>query len=336
MNFQIVFSGVCAYVPNRLADDPAPAPSWSALLPEASEGLTVNDVTLTPHYSVLQFPTDLFEVDEDLITLRFRKDGGREFGLIQLSGHQIRIETGAPKPFNPVFIEIDQATLEDPSLATEQQKTSLKWLPAMEDLLPGSGVFGNNNESFFKGPLPTQGDIAAHVIIDQGDLMTYSLIPDLAATPTERPSIWGFHVSPNDPLKAKQAVAHAIALRIDPLTVPLAIHLFKDGQDPRVLRFKDDAVGEETVTIEIKNREMDEVLRFAEGKIPVGTVDIDFKALYMLSGMEQEPCPLPFMAKEGGLGCLRTTCGGGGFKGFASNLKGALAAFTAAGGGGKP
>lgn len=334
MKLQILFSGPCAYVPNRIVTDPQPAaPSWSAIFPDVTRGLSVGGAELMPHYTVLQFFTDLFHFDDEIVDLRFRKKGGREFALVLLSGHQIRIETGESTPFRPVLEPLDEQTLATGRPATQQQRDSLAWLPFLEDLFPGAGVLGNDDNDYFDGAFPVEGNLGAHVLLEQGELVTHSLTPDLAP-PNQQPSIWDFRVPPEGPVLRRQAVAHTVALRIDPLTPPLSIRLTKGGTS-RLISLRE-GVEESPLTIEIKNREMDEILRIAQGQIAEGTLDIDFKALYMFSGKHMAPCPLPVLFRAGGLGCLRTTCGGGGFVAFSESLADTLARFPATHGGGVP
>lgn len=335
MKFEMIFSGPCAYVPNRLAGDPDPAPSWSAILPDASLGMTVGEVEIAPHYTVLKIPDDLFELTGDIGTLeilRFQKDDGPMFAAIRLKGHEVRIETGNPVQFEPVFIDLPQEVLEDPSLATPAQMESLNWLPAIEELLPGAGTVGNADEVFFENTLPTEGNIAARVILDQGRLVTHSLLPDTAPA-NEPPSIWGFRAFPGHPSIATQAVAHAVTLQIDPLTAPLIIHL-ADADHAVEITLKKGLPADQEVSVEVKNREMDEIVQFADGEIEVDSVDRDFKSLYLFSGMEQESGPLPFLRRGGGVGSLRTTCGGARFEGFGDEIAAALNFPAADGGGG--
>jgi len=297
--------------------------------------MTVGEVEITPHYTVLKIPDDLFELSGDVGTLeilRFRKNDGPVFAAIRLKGHEVRIETGAQVPFEPILIELPQKTLEDPSLATPTERESLDWLPAIEELLPGAGTVGNPDEVLFENSLPAEGSIAARVILDQGRLVTHSLLPDKALA-NERPSIWGFRAFPGHPSIATQAVAHAVALRIDPLTVPLIIHL-TDGDNEVQVTLKGGLPADQEVSVEVKNREMDEIVQLADGKIDEDSVDSDFKSLYLFSGMEQKSCPLPFLRRGGGLGSLRTTCGGARFEGFGDEIAAALNLPAADGGGG--
>lgn len=334
MNFQMIFSGPCAYIPNRLAGGEEPEGSWSALFLDTSLGLTVEEVEIAPHYTVLQLPIDLFDLPENvnnLEILRFQKDEGPSFAAIRLAGHRLRIETGNPTEIDPVLTALPPEVLEDPESATPEQRLSLKWLPTMENLLQGSGAVGTEDEPLFDGPLlPVEGNVAAHVILDQGRLVTHSLLPERAPE-NERPSIWGFRASPDQDPVATQAVAHTVALRIDPLTRPLRIHLTR-GDEHIVIALKD-TVQDDLVTVEVKNREMDEIVQFAQAEISEGAVDRDFKTLYKFSGLQQQSCPLPFLSRAGGVGSLRTTCGGALFAGFSQVLSAPLSDFLAVGGG---
>ena len=319
--FRVVLSGPCAYVPNRIVGEGTAPTSWSAIMPQLKLGKTVGGVSLAPHFTVLQYPTALFKADFDP-SLVFKRRGEPEFAVVVLAGERIRIDSTEKPAFRPNVCGLSKDDLK--AGGKPENRACLDWLPAIEGLLTGSGTFGRTNKAFFDPDgFADGGAIAAHILLDRGDLIADSLVPKEFVPPTQTPGIWGFRVDSSSPKMAEQSVAYTVALQVDKLSQPVKI-IIETAGSRRTVTLRQDVELPPVVEVEIKNREFDEIVRLAEGEISVGDVDHDFKVLYFLSQNEAKACPLPFLVKDGGVGTRRATCGGSQFVGFNSSFKNIL------------
>jgi hypothetical protein len=297
-------------------------------MPFLELGRKVGGVDLAPHFSTLVFPTDRFETNTDP-HIRFRQQTGPELGIILLRGSQIRFHSAERQPFSANEMALSKEILANgPSNSDELR--SLAWIPRIEELLAGAGTLGRPGSLLFSpnSGLPVAGNIAAHVLLDTGSLVTHTVFPVAAGQQEGRPNIFGFRVDAGTELVTTQATACAVALELSDLHSPLEIRIAGAG-GVLTLTLRPPSSGD--VEIELSNRELEETFRLAIGEISEGDVDRDFKVLYFLSGNEGKNCPLPFLLRAAssiGVGTRRTTCGGARFEGFANGLADLVAAVT--------
>jgi hypothetical protein len=324
--FRVVLSGPCAYVPNTVVGSGTPATSWSAVMPQLNIGRTIEEssgqvFTIPRHFTVLQYPTALFDTDFPPDLVLQRKDEPA-FGIVLLSRARIRILTAE----SPAYIPND-CGLSDAELAqggVDANSSCIDWIPRIERLFAGAGTFGRNDMDLFDAESGFPGAaVAAHTLLDHGRLVADSLVPKDFSPPGTKPPLWGFRVNPDLPNKATQSVAYTVALELNRLSAPVQIAI-ESAMPTRNLKLRFGTTAN-PVEIEVKNREFDEIVKVATGTIQTNEVDRDFKILYFLSQQEANPTPLPFLLREGGAGTLRATCGGGQFEGFDSSLAAAMA-----------
>jgi hypothetical protein len=319
--FRLVLSGPCAYVPNTVVNSGNPATSWSAVMPQLSIGAMVGDVSIVPHYTVIQYPTALFDADfkPDLV---FQRQGEPEVALVVLSRERIRILTAESPAYTTNYCGLSDSDLAAGGVPGNSK--CLDWIPRMERLVTGAGTLGRTDIDLFDSLTGFPGSsVAAHTLLDHGTLIADSLVPKDFSPPITVPPIWGFRIPPSSQDKALQSVAYTVALELDGLASPVQIAIESaTGTRNLKLRF---GTTTSPVEIEVKNREFDEIMKFAAGNITAGDIDYDFKILYFFSQQEGNPTPLPYLYREGGAGTRRATCGGAQFEGFDASLAAAMA-----------
>ncbi len=351
--FRVIFSGPCFYIPNFVQpeDDKTitEAKSWSVILPNIKKGRSKDfqdkkyehDISITPHHSVLVYDTEHFCAGsiKDLV---FNRKDGKPKGVLLLENKQISIGSKKNTAVTTNRSSVDRLTKrsrENISNLREDQLKSLCWLPSMGDLAPDMAWFGDDDKFFTHHgyPDPGNGYIAAHVLLKTGHLYTHTI----SGMQENVPLIWQFRPAgsaQNNAYKT-QAVAYEVALEIleieDPLSITLSGINSEGNPTTQTLTVKGDLPDNTTVTVEIKNRELQEIFLSGEDElaksITVETedgpkdvdVDIDFRVLYedvLGYGLPGKEYPLAHRVTddESSGGGERATCGGTKLQGFSS------------------
>ncbi len=332
-NFTAVFSGPCAYVPNKVPSTIGPASTWSVILPNLQTGWTNATQQVDRHQAVVQYDPAVWTASEkpDLELTINGPGGTHKSSVFRLRATQMSFVLPGAADFKPNLVSVPDAEKKDPDkieLLSQQQLNSLVWLAPLEKLVPGFGWFGRQFESYFDGnglPAPA-GRVAGHVLLRHGTLGTHELDranPDGLGRRLAR--IWDFR-DPSVFAPANlfvQAVALSLALTAENLGAP-EVTL---RQPQRTITLTPVASGGQ-VSLEIKNRELENIIGLPE-EPDESKVDRDFRFLYNhdQQGQEDETrYPLPHLLPiSGGIGGETATCGGSGSKGFAERFKSTIA-----------
>lgn len=327
--FRIVFSGPGAFVPNKIAGSGGSATSWSLVMPQLDHERQIGRYRIRSHYSVVQYPSGILDPGGP-VDLTFTNLQKESFELVRLNGHQVRIRTvkAAPLIIEPEDLPKDVLDFSiPPSL---DQLKALAWIPSTERTCSGAGTFGPLPTGFFNlaNGFPNEGDTAAHVIIDKGNLMTLTLGPPGTDPAKGKLRLWDFKLPGTKDAEFTQGVAFSTALVLRDLTDPIEIVLATSaGSRSLKISAATQANPPEIIEVEIKTREMDEVVGFDDSTLQEGEADQDFRVVHLFSNSQNKRCLLPHLSSKvpfGGLGTIRATCGCARFAGFHKRYNKAL------------
>jgi hypothetical protein len=201
----------------------------------------------------------------------------------------------------------------------------MDWLPAMSWLRQKLQWFGFDSTRYFEPAhgYPQAKTLAAHVLLKKGTLIaneldTIPLDSDLA------PTIWEFmpHNATPGSGSRNQALAKSIALEVS-MTDPVSIIIASSPSEKSTITLKNDKLTG-IRSIEIKNRELEEIFVPDGFEFERPMVDLDFRYMYKhAAGYDPKllDYPLPYLLKGGGGGNEVGTCGGNRFSGFSKTLK---------------
>ncbi len=324
--FRMVFSGLCAFVPNRLASDGAPASSWSVLIPELSrsrriirpvpEGGNDRRIQIPPHFPSIVFPRRFLDQSTKPTTLFFRRPMEEESGVALLDSERLLIRFPEQARQRDLKPDLRPREADLPDFA--QGPWSLRWLIAMEEMLAGAGEV--QTQDLFSGLRPQEGTLAGHILLDDGILHTHSF-----AEPGRNVALWRFE-DPEDAGGPAQGdgrpVAYTVALEIPDAEGPVELRFEKPDafvtRRQSLMLAPDPEVSEIEVTL--NNREFEEVVGLGDGTFGQGSFDRDVEIHHTLSAQAGAVGRrLPRLAgafPEGGLGGERLTCGEVEFTGF--------------------
>lgn len=352
--FRVIFSGPCAYVPNRV-EGGGQAASWSVILPNLRERWPgdADGLSIDPHLAVLQFDETAFhrlrevdgqgkEIDPPPPDVRLgrldRRDNTyEESALYELEGMRITLDIPDAAPFRPasgVVLPLELKDRERILGLPDEKRRSLAWLPSLSWLRPQAAHFGRYDPAEYFDPgndyYPNKARTAAHVVLTKGELATAEIDTQLTQN-GRRPTIWEFRPYQDQAYQnaRRQAVARKLMLEAsildDPVTVTIAT-----GQNQRIRLQLKAARRSGVVTIEIKNRELEEIFRPGGREASVVEVDEDFRYLYS-HAYSYEPDAtdylLPHLVEYQDAGNDSATCGGTGFSGFSKKLENAVRAW---------
>jgi hypothetical protein len=305
------FGGLCAFVPNRTPSSGS-ATSWSVLLLNLEDdfGEGQLDTLIAPHFCVLRYRLDHFDLFRDgepeapdLVLNRLGNDQNPR-GIIQAQGKRIEMDLPGADPFAPRDLP-----LRDPSHGPQQgEAESIRWLPALDDLLPGAGTLAPQPvlKLFDDHGFPDRSRLSAHVLLRSGSLETSAFAPQGRQGVF---NVWDFVTREMTPhIRDTRATAYRLTLRVSDLDQLSKIHVFDRFGNEVVLRQKVDGA-----SCSILNYELEEVTGWARGNnVTPCTFDHDFDLAYWLGQRHRDRRrSLPrFKGDIGstGLGTRRRTC----------------------------
>ncbi len=352
--FRVIFSGPCAYVPNRVEGDSRVAKSWSVILPnlskrwpvkadgEATDEKTADGISVDPHLAVLQFDETAFVVEEGglgdgnnrrrspdvRLGLRRSDESYAESSLYLLDGWRVHFEIPDAPELGLANAEVGDDLLGDKDRILrlpEEQRRSLVWLPALSWLRPGVEHFGRADRTYFgTDAYPKKGTVAGHVLLTHGELATAEIDSVVPVNQPREATIWEFRPRDNEGYGGRcQAVARRVMLEATWLEKPVTVVLSPSAKRQFRLKLKA-ARSTGVVEIEIKNRELEEIFLpgGSENDLEVD-LDEDFRYLYShIKGYDPlaKDYLLPHRVKGGGAGNNSATCGGKQGSGFSREL----------------
>ena len=344
--FRVVFSGPCAYVPNIVkGDDPGSAKSWSVILPDLHKGWTGDDdkVQADRHLAALLYSPHDFDSDTNPDAILLVKDSYEVYqhsSLFFLTGHRITFDLPDAAGLTIEDVPLDPRTRGDQAKVLELLTKnppdpllrSMDWLPAMSWLQQSFEWewFGYNNPDYYfrdhglpDDGYPVTGVLAAHVLLKQGTLIANEIDVRPKSTGGILPIIWEFM-----PLGGStgsgfqnQALAKSIALEVTmPDDKAASITLSYSPDITTTLTLKNLSG---TRSIEIKNRELEEIFLPGRYEYEPQQIDLDFRYLYSHASLYDPKYlryPLPHLLYGTGAGNETGTCGGNRFSGFATGF----------------
>lgn len=330
--FRIVFSGPCAFVPNRLSGDENPASSWSVLIPELTRGRTIvrptaegeSRIAIPPHFPAVVFPRRLLASGTKSTALFFRRPPGEEFGVALLDSERLVIRFPEQNRNRQLRPSLEPRQGDRPDF--EAGRWSLQWTIPIEDLLAGAGEV--RSRDVFDNGAPQQGSLAGHVLLDDGDLYTHSF-----SEVGGRVSLWAFGdpERPDEELpQAGRPVSYTVALDIPDAEGTVELRFEKPsvlGTITQRLFLNPDPESPD-IEVLLSHRELEEVVGLGNVTPADGEFDRDYEAHYTLSAQaEAQGRRLPRLVgtiSPFGFGGHRLTCGTSLFEGFDAEFEAVL------------
>lgn len=277
-NFRIVFSGICAFVPNPNGsfDDPDNRKDHfrkvSILLPDLLSAGLAGGTARDGHVPTLELDRSQgWTGDRDVDLVAPKRQARKD--VYFLNQERIWFEIGGGEPGGIEVLNFDRKPVQPPEAPlSEEQARFFWWVPKMERVAPGS-------ETFDQALLRERDDtkpIASVVEIHRGRLS----VPDgsISFSPVEFKAVGGASKG------VRQKIAFRIAVDVKQATSVRIFFQTLDGNQPprtRSLLLNDDG---RDVEIAIKNREVHDLLGVRVPKDPAaGSVDVDFQTYYRLA-----------------------------------------------------
>lgn len=256
---KIRISGLCFFAfdhPLKSKEGPLPKRADLLLQKLTSARLLRNTIAGLPDVLEQHFPLLAFDLaDRDAASTRTTdfaahpgEDGQMTRGLCLLFGDDVTIRTDMDEGEGDGRLEFDLSRPANPASPelTDDEKSSLFWLPTLEDAFPGRGAVDPNLRN--REPGANQA-ILARVRLSRGTLKTLEL-SDLPCR----------FVPPGSPT-FEQRVAIALCLEI-PFQERVEFQIVRRAEgreETRVLRLKPPVQGGD-LEVDIKNMEIDELI----------------------------------------------------------------------------
>lgn len=276
-DFRIVFSGICAFVPNPDGsfDEPANRKDHfkkvSILLPDLlSAGVASGGTPRDGHVPTLELDRSqgwTGDRDVDLVAPKrqTRKD------VYYLNQERVWFELGGGEPAGVEVLNFDKKpALPQEGPLSEEQARFFWWVPKMERVAPGSETA---DQALLRDD---SKKIASVVEIHRGRLS----VPDgsISFSPVEFKPVGGASKG------VRQKIAYRVAVDVKQVTSVRIFFQTLDGSQPpktRSLLLNDEG---RDVEIAIKNREVHDLLGVRVPKdTSAGSVDVDFQTYYRLT-----------------------------------------------------
>lgn len=264
--FRIVFSGLCAFVPDKpLASGGSPT-SVIVLFRDLKSGLTLpGDLHVLPHFPMVEF------------NLQNRRPGSTRpldssvLGLCILASEDLTIGIENASSIYPNYLKVKNPVPKDPQNPTADEKESLFWLPLMENAVPGALV----NPQLLGDLDPTQSLLAGRAFLTMGTLSTRLI--------QEGTWIFGAVGDPSTRSTEKEKYfSESLALEIGGLedNVELSFKKFGTSKGQTLILGPNPEAPEAVVEVLIVNREFPEPATGENNPAPRN--DLDFSVYYDL------------------------------------------------------
>lgn len=309
--FQMKFSYLCAFVPDRPFDDSTPPKNCRVLLRDLRDPSILDDpqnescnAPPKPHFPVLTYRRE--DADPGNTTIPEGRIEPDDFeNLIELQGEDLRIAIDESNPI-PDQLSIVNGT---PSRGTldagdrrppvDAERRYLYWLVDPKRWDRGIRV----HSDFATGRGPEGAPIAARVHLSDGDLFAETLTQD----------IWSIRRSPEDAPLHEQFLAIVVTYERRNINGFVDLQFQKFGEaEPKILRLRP-AKGANPVEVNVRNCEAKR--KFGSVKPTYHTRDCDFRLYYRLAGTGSATGPIIFPSNESHSGdspCSPSATGGGG------------------------
>jgi hypothetical protein len=275
-NFRIVFSGICAFVPDPDGsfDEPANRKDHfrkvSILLPDLlSAGMAGGGTVRDGHVPTLELDRSQgWTGDRDVDLVAPKRQAKKD--VYFLSRERVWFEIGGGEPGGIEVLNFDRKPALPPEgPVSEEQARFFWWVPKMERVAPGSETV---NQSLLR---EDPRSVASVVEIHRGRLS----VPDgsISFNPVEFKPVGGASKG------VRQKIAFRIAVDVKQVTSVRIFFQTLDGSQPpktRSLLLNDEG---RDVEIAIKNREIHDLLGVRVPKEISNSVDVDFQTYYRLS-----------------------------------------------------
>jgi hypothetical protein len=320
---RVVFSGPCAYVPNIVEGVEGAAASWSVLLPNLSRGWSgdKDGIRADRHLAVLSYNPSNFKSSGGDPDIKIKSLDAqlmyKEYDVFLLDSCQVTFDASAALTVDKSSIEGVREYPEKVSALLANNDPllrSMEWLPSMNWLRSRLQWFGSREPDYYfdeRGrPNSRNSALSAHVLVKAGNLVA----GNLDVTSKGQPTIWAFrpYQAPEGMRERKQALAGSVVLELPLQTVVTVKYPEQEVKITSVQTSGD-------VTLEIKNREAEEILMPDTFEFEPQGVDFDFRYLYTHGKHYDPDClcyPVPLQVYPGGGGNQAGTCGGNQFQGF--------------------
>jgi hypothetical protein len=279
-DFRIVFSGICAFVPNPDGsfDEPANRKDHfkkvSILLPDLlSAGMASGGTPRDGHVPTLELDRGQgWTGDRDVDLVAPKRQAKKD--IYYLNQERVWFEIGGGEPGGIEVLNFDKKPAVPPEgPLSEEQARFFWWVPKMERVAPGSETA---NQSLLREDPKT---IASIVEIHRGRLS----VPDgsISFSPVEFKAVGGASKG------VRQKIAYRVAVDVKQVTSVRIFFQTLDGSQPpktRSLLLNDEG---RNVEIAIKNREVHDLLGVRVPKdTSAGSVDVDFQTYYRLANQK--------------------------------------------------
>jgi hypothetical protein len=274
-HFKIVFSGICAFVPDPDGsfDDPDhKLDSVSVLIPNLFRSRKAGGGgRLEPHIPTLEiFAGQGWTGREPELEAHLDEDGKKVNREIHfLRGQTVSFNVKRAAATGIQVKNFEKGDSPPPDLAeprTEKENTYFWWVPKMEKVAPGSGLISSN---LVKPGATDEDRTTARVNLTQGSLSVAKLSRSVAEFKTLRGA----------PGNLRQKIAVQIALDVEDAESVEVV--FEQGNEKTKLSLEN-AQGE--IEIHIRNLEIDHLFG-TRPKRKEGVPEVDFETYYELSSV---------------------------------------------------
>lgn len=277
--FRIVFSGLCAFVPDRSFDaNPGPS-SITVLLPNLLNPFPLSNKILTPHYPTLAY--DLAQRKPESTKeapLVWKEEKQPDKGLCFLLGEDLKINAQSQGADQLHLVNGHNGG--DAIKANGADETSVWWMAKLDKAASGAGLA----KLAMQPPrIPNPTDIISRLQLSRGVLSSWELVDGVCKFD---------HQSTYE-----QQIAREVAWELRGVTGPVEIDFTGFGVNPKTTTLiLEPPAGSTEVTVEIRNLEIDAFL-FPEYDLQRGTRATDFEVYYrMCSGFSGPNLPAPVLS----------------------------------------
>jgi hypothetical protein len=279
--FRIVFSGLCAFVPDRSFDaNPGPS-SITVLLPNLLTPIPLSNKILTPHYPTLEFDLAQRQPGSTKKVPLVRPDSDTaqgDKGLCFLLGEDLKINAQSQGAAELHLVNGHNGG--DATEANNGDRNSVWWMAKLDKAATGAGLA---RRAMQPPGAPNSSEIISRLQLSRGVLSSWELVSGVCKF--DRHSTY------------KQQIAREVAWELRGVTGPVEIDFTSFGVNPKTDKLiLEPPAGPGGVQVEIRNLEIDAFL-FPEYDPQRGTRATDFEVYYrMCSGFSGPNLPAPVLS----------------------------------------